>query len=104
MHPIGSVSMLSVIASQEGKRSSQTRGLRLRLSLDCFALLAVAEEAQCVSSTLKVAINTREHHHVLTAPSAHELTDNSLSKNLNSCYVHNSRLPDGSSAMNTPVP
>jgi hypothetical protein len=56
----------------------QTRGLRLRLSLDCFGLLAVAEEAQCVSSTLKVAINTREHHHVLTAPSAHELTDNSL--------------------------
>ena len=33
--------------------------------------------------------------------SARELTDNSLSINLNSCYVHNSRFP---SAMNTPAP
>jgi hypothetical protein len=35
---------------------------REHLTLDCFGLLAVTEEAQCVSSTLNVAINTREQN------------------------------------------
>ena len=105
MHPIGSVSMLSVIASQAKRSRLGVSGCGLVCTASlCSQWRRKRNASRRRSKSPSTPANKIRYHNVLMASSAHELTDNSLSKNLNSCYVHNSRLPDGSSAMNTPVP